>query len=76
MNMPLTPENLSLLPRGFYADFKNIVKASLDGQGLWVALDEKLHLPNSFYSDSVHLNNKGAQELNKKIVEAIAEGSF
>jgi hypothetical protein len=72
VNMPLTHENLSLLPDGFYDDFKRVVKASISGNAVYVDLNEKLSWPKSLYSDSVHLNDQGAEVLNEKVVDAVA----
>jgi hypothetical protein len=72
VNMPLTQANLSLLPAGFYNEFKSTVSSVVAGKAVFVDLNEKANWPISYYSDSVHLNDRGGAAFNKQLAQIIA----
>jgi len=73
VNMPLTPGNVSLMPPGFYDQFKNKVSAMSAANGAEF-LD--MNKPNVFeqkhFADTVHLNGLGGVQFFKLLSEELA----
>jgi hypothetical protein len=72
VNMPLTQANLNLLPIGFYNEFKTTVSSLVIGKAVFIDMDNKAKWPINYYSDSVHLNDKGGSVFNMVLAKIIA----
>ncbi len=60
VNMPLTQDNLDLMPCGFYQKYKGRVeKLCTDYQARVIDLNSQQDFPKKYFADSAHLNSEG-----------------
>lgn len=63
VNMPISPENIAILPQGFYDRFKtDIANISREENARYIDLGDKTNFPvqANWFRDSAHLNGYGA----------------
>jgi hypothetical protein len=73
VNMPLTQDNVNLMPPGFYNTYKTRI-GQLAGQyhaSLW-DLQDTTTFPKQFFADSVHLNGRGGMKFFEVLAEKLA----
>ncbi len=62
VNMPLTVDNVALMPAGFYQSYLEQVGAVVKKhQALFLDLNDPSLFPQKYFTDSVHLNGRGGQ---------------
>jgi hypothetical protein len=73
VNMPLTQDNVELMPAGFYAHYSSSVQqlASKYHASVWDFQDTKT-FPKTLFSDSVHLNGKGGMRFFEVLASRLA----
>ncbi|MBK9205187.1 MAG: DUF1574 family protein [Candidatus Obscuribacter sp.] len=74
VNMPLTAENINLMPANFYSDYLKQVQtlAKRDGCTL-VDLNSASLFPKNKFADSVHLNNRGGKHFFEVLIKELAQ---
>ncbi len=74
VNMPLTAENISLMPANFYSDYLKQVQ-NLTGKGgcTLVDLNSASLFTKDKFADSVHLNNRGGKYFFEVLVRQLAQ---
>lgn len=71
INMPLSQDNRALLPKGFYADFRRQLKETTNvARTPYLDCSEDSAFSRSDFSDTAHLNDKGASKLTELIRKA------
>ncbi|CAN5258202.1 hypothetical protein BH11CYA1_BH11CYA1_01690 [soil metagenome] len=62
VNMPLTEDNVNLMPPGFYQNYLDKVTAlSTTHKALLLNLNDPKIFPQKYFTDSVHLNSRGGE---------------
>jgi hypothetical protein len=62
VNMPLTEDNINLMPPGFYQNYLNKVTAlTTSHKALLLNLNDPKIFPQKYFTDSVHLNARGGE---------------
>jgi len=70
VNMPLTQDNVGVMPPGLYPSYLNEINRLSDRyHAQFVDLNEPSQFPKTFFGDTVHLNGLGG----KKFFELLAE---
>jgi hypothetical protein len=60
--MPLTEDNINLMPPGFYQNYLNKVTAlTTSHKALLLNLNDPKIFPQKYFTDSVHLNARGGE---------------
>jgi len=73
LNMPLTPENLALMPPGSYEQYLNTVRDCSAAQGFpFEDLNSDKRFGHSDFYDTAHMNASGG----KKLAEAISQFDY
>jgi hypothetical protein len=69
VNLPLTKENVQLLPEGFYKNFsKQIANIASENQAKYLDLGENSKFNRSDFWDTTHLNHAGGKKLLTEIM--------
>ena len=72
VNMPLTVENIALMPPEAYAKYKSIIAAAAQWAGVQLLdLQNANEFSTSQYRDTAHLNEKGAHRLSMIISDTL-----
>lgn len=62
VNMPLTEDNMGLMPPGFYQNYLDKVTAlTTSHKALLLNLNDPKIFPQKYFTDSVHLNTRGGE---------------
>jgi hypothetical protein len=62
VNMPLTEDNINLMPPGFYQNYLDKVTAlTTSHKALLLNLNDPKIFPQKYFTDSVHLNARGGE---------------
>ncbi|CAN5257799.1 hypothetical protein BH11CYA1_BH11CYA1_01650 [soil metagenome] len=70
VNMPLTPANMALMPKGSYGQYLALLKQTVDSQGCALLdLNDGKSFVASNFKDPVHMNGSGGKILIDKIAE-------
>lgn len=74
VNMPLTRDNMGIMPEGFYRNYLDRVEAVATAGGAdWLDLNKPSDFPQRFFSDSVHLNTRGGRRFFDVLTEKLAQ---
>lgn len=70
VNMPLTTDNIALMPPGFYANYlEKVERMAASHKASVIDLNNPQLFPTTYFADSVHLNTRGG----KHFFEVLAE---
>lgn len=73
VNMPLTPGNVSLMPAGFYEQYKNTVAAMARENGArFLDMNKADAFEQKHFADTVHLNGLGGVQFFKLLSDELA----
>jgi hypothetical protein len=76
VNMPLTEDNIKLMPGSFYSDYLAKVKSlSAENGAIVIDLNRPDLFPQKYFSDSVHLNRRGGAHFMAVLAEALKNNS-
>jgi hypothetical protein len=74
VNMPLTQDNLALMPPGFYSNYMSKVRAlGAKYSADLLDLNDPTLFPNIHFRDSVHLNSRGGKYFFEVLVNKLAQ---
>lgn len=74
VNMPLTPDNVALMPEGFYSQYLNQLDAlCAGGHAQFINLNRPENFPRVCFADSVHLNGLGGVTFFKLLSNELAQ---
>lgn len=74
VNMPLTRDNIALMPPGLYDNYMSTMKSVVnDYKGQFLDLNDETLFPKSFFGDSVHLNAYGGKQFFEVLAAKIAD---
>lgn len=72
VNMPLTQDNIKLMPGSFYSDYLASVKnLSAESGAVLLDLNRSELFPQKYFSDSVHLNRRGGAHFMTVLADAL-----
>jgi len=72
VNMPLTPDNLNLIPAGKYQTYLDTVKkTAAANNAVFVDYNDGKQFPREYFNDPVHLNGYGSQRFFRKVADDI-----
>ncbi len=73
VNMPLTRDNINVMPAGFYARYSQTMQhLCREYQGQFLDLNSEEDFPKKYFADSVHLNSAGGM----RFFEVLSERLF
>lgn len=74
VNMPLTRDNIALMPPGLYDNYMSTMKAVAQKyKGQFLDLSDESLFPKSLFHDSVHLNAYGGKQFFEVLAAKIAD---
>lgn len=74
VNMPLTRDNIALMPPGLYDSYMSTMKAvTNEYKGQFLDLNDESLFPKSLFGDSVHLNAFGGRQFFEVLATKIAD---
>lgn len=76
INMPLTEENRSLLPAGFYPSYRNSIKVIATRPGVtYMDFGDSAQFVKSDFWDTAHLNHCGGKKIVARLIPVLANSS-
>jgi hypothetical protein len=77
VNMPLTPDNIALMPPGLYDSYMNTLRTAATKYGARVVDMQRPDVfTNAYFADSVHLNGNGGKLFFEQLAEQLANNSM
>jgi len=74
INMPLTTDNVALMPAGFYQSYLEQVNGIVKKhQALFLDLNDPTLFPQKYFTDSVHLNGRGGQHFFEVLADRLKQ---
>lgn len=74
VNMPLTEDNMGIMPQGFYKNYLDKVQTiSTAGGATLLDLNKPSDFPRKYFTDSVHLNTRGGKHFFAVLTDKLSE---
>lgn len=74
VNMPLTPDNVAIMPAGFYQNYLSTVSKEVESfGGQFLDLNQPSTFTNSCFADCVHLNGLGGKRFFQVLSDSLVQ---